>query len=156
LFGEKAKRRERELTERLTHPIRNSQLPQIQILHERLHEVDRYRGPRCNSSPTSSSFIAVNFLFFSLSTTPTGPTLYLKLEKSKLAPPFFLFSTSDRTPRKCVGTPCSAVHRSSTTASTIASGSKISDGYTMHAPCVQDAKFPRTRREERKEKVSTR
>lgn len=39
-------------------------------------------------------------------------TVYLNLVMSSLSPLDFRFSTSPRTPRKCVGTPCSAVHRS--------------------------------------------
>ncbi len=55
-------------------------------------------------------------------------------------------STSESTPRKWVGTPCKAVHFSATTASTMAGGSKVSEGYTIHEPCDQAARFPRTRR----------
>lgn len=55
-------------------------------------------------------------------------TTNLNLVMSSLSPLDFRFSTSPRTPRKCVGTPCSAVHRSCDTASTIAEGLNISLG----------------------------
>lgn len=54
--------------------------------------------------------------------------VYLNLVMSSLSPLDFRLSTSPRTPRKCVGTPCSAVHRSCVTASTIAEGLNISLG----------------------------
>lgn len=43
-------------------------------------------------------------------------------------PSFLLFSTSANTPRKCVGTPCNAVHCSAMSASAIAGGSKPGEG----------------------------
>lgn len=73
-------------------------------------------------------------------------TAYRNLVISSLSPFAFRFSTSPRTPRKCVGTPCRAVHRSCVTASTIADGLNISLGYTMQDPCTQAARLPSTRR----------
>ena len=43
-----------------------------------------------------------------------------------------------------VGTPCSAVQRSSATVSSVTSGSKPSPGNTMQAPWVTAARLPNT------------
>jgi hypothetical protein len=74
-------------------------------------------------------------------------------------------SSSSKTPMKWVGTPCSAVHRSSDTVCTVALGSKdyaqyhqlwvvnaladkidTSDAYTTAAPWTHAARFPNTKR----------
>lgn len=71
---------------------------------------------------------------------------YRKCWKSNVTPlTCSLRSHSARTPRKCVGTPWSAVHFSSSIASTIAAGSYIGEGYTIDEPCVQAARLPSTR-----------
>lgn len=57
-----------------------------------------------------------------------------------------LSSSSASTPMKCVGTPCSAVHRSFDTASTMCGGENTGEGYTMAAADDQAARFPSTRR----------
>jgi len=74
------------------------------------------------------------------------PSAYLKEFISTFSPLLVRKSTSARTPRKWVGTPCKAVHFSAITASTIDGGSNTSEGYTMQAPCDHAARFPRTRR----------
>ena len=43
-----------------------------------------------------------------------------------------------------VGTPCSPVQRSASTASSAATGSKPSDGLTIAAPWVTQARLPST------------
>ncbi len=43
-----------------------------------------------------------------------------------------------------VGTPYSEVHRSSRAARNVAAGSKPGAGITMQAPCVVQARLPRT------------
>jgi hypothetical protein len=78
---------------------------------------------------------------------------YRSLLKSSFWPACCLFSTSVRTDRKCVGTPCRTVHFSSTTASTIAAASKVFDGYTTQDPCDHAARFPRTKRREWERKL---
>jgi len=47
-------------------------------------------------------------------------------------------------PMNIVGTPCRAVHRSACTASSVARGSKPSEGLTMHEPWVTQARLPST------------
>lgn len=71
---------------------------------------------------------------------------HLNVSKLNSSPEALRLSASAKIPKKCVGTPCSAVHFSSVTVSTTAAGSKVGEGYTMQAPWVHVAKFPRTRR----------
>jgi hypothetical protein len=71
---------------------------------------------------------------------------YRKRLKSSFSPASCRFCTSAKTPKKCVGTPCRAEHRSCTMASTIALGSYVSEGYTIQDPCDHAARLPRTRR----------
>ena len=77
-----------------------------------------------------------------------GPSAAVLPPAPALSPalPFFTLAPSSNTPRKCVGTPCSAVHRSSPSARTIAAGAKSGAGYTIDAPCAHAARLPRTRR----------
>ena len=147
-----------------THPIRNRQIRQTQLRPQLLHEINRDRRARCDARSAGCHVRTGPGVrrrkeqgeegrregSVTRDTLQSGDGLtYRRFDVSTSLPSSRLRCTSASTPKKCVGTPWSAVQRSFVTASTMATGSYASEGYTMHAPCDQAARFPSTRRKRR-------